>query len=175
MQSFSLPVSKEKVDTKASTIHWKGYKVVGSHEGDINLNFGFLDFKNGTLAGGEFSINMSSIICTDLEGEYKGQLEGHLKNADFFDTENHPNATLKITEVAVGLSQNAYHLTADLTIKGITQEIEFDATLNDGTATANIKIDRTKFGIKYGSGSFFEGLGDRMIYNEFDLAVNLKY
>lgn len=175
MQSFTLERSKKKVDTKTSTIVWKGYKVVGSHEGTVNLNYGFLEFENGSLSGGEFTMNMSSIICTDLQGEYKGKLEGHLKAADFFDTEQFPTAKLVITEVAVGRSQNTYHIKADLTIKGLTKEIEFDTVLEDGTATANIKIDRTAYDIKYGSGSFFDGLGDNMIYNDFDLTVDLKF
>lgn len=175
MQSFTIESIKEKVDAKSSTVLWKGYKVVGSHSGEISISNGFLEFENGSLSAGEFTIDMSSIVCTDLEGEYKGQLEGHLMAPDFFDVANHSTATLKIKEVAVGRSQNSYHITADMTIKGIKKPIEFDAVLGEGSATATIKVDRTAYGIKYGSGSFFDGLGDNMIYNEFDLEVNLKF
>lgn len=175
MQSFTIENNKTKVDAKASTIAWKGYKVIGSHEGQISLNNGFLEFENGALSGGEFTMDMSSIVCTDLEGEYKGKLEGHLKAADFFDVANHATASMQITEVAVGRTRDAYHIKADLTIKGITKSVEFDAVIGEESATANIKIDRTAFDIKYGSGSFFDGLGDNMIYNEFDLEVNLKF
>lgn len=179
MQSFttlpSVENKKETVDAKSSTVIWKGYKVIGSHEGQISISNGFLEFDNGSLSGGEFTIDMSSIICTDLEGEYKGKLEGHLMAPDFFDVANHSTATLTITEVAVGRSQNTYHITADMTIKDITKSIEFNAVVGEESATASIKVDRTAYGIKYGSGSFFDGLGDNMIYNEFDLEVSLKF
>ena len=38
---------------------------------------------------------------------------------------------------------------------------------------AEIVIDRSKFDVKYGSGSFFDNLGDNMIYDDFTLDVNL--
>ena len=47
--------------------------------------------------------------------------------------------------------------------------------VSEDSATAKLKIDRTKFDIKYGSASFFDGLKDRAIYDEFDLNVNLKF
>ena len=64
---------------------------------------------------------------------------------------------------------------ADLTIKNITESIEFEAELSNNVATAVLDIDRTKFDIKYGSGSFFENLGDKMIDDNFNLRVNINY
>ena len=170
IQGFRNPISVARLVMDSSE-----HVFFSSHEGQISISNGFLEFDNGSLSGGEFTIDMSSIICTDLEGEYKGKLEGHLMAPDFFDVANHATATLTITEVAVGRSQNTYHITADMTIKDITKSVEFNAVVGEESATASIKVDRTAHGIKYGSGSFFDGLGDNMIYNEFDLEVSLKF
>ena len=72
-------------------------------------------------------------------------------------------------------SGNDFDVKADITIKGITKAIAFTVTIDGNTATSNIKIDRTEFNIRYGSGSFFDGLGDNMIYDEFNLIVNLNF
>ena len=126
------------------------------------------------LKGGEFVIDMSSLACTDLNGEYKGKLEGHLKSDDFFGVEKYPTSNLNITKVK-STGKNSYKITADLTIKGITKSIKFDASIYGKKATANLKVDRTQFNVKYGSGSFFDGLKDNMIYDEFDLVIDIEF
>ena len=133
-----------------------------------------MDFDGEKLVGGNFVIDMTSIACTDLEGEYKGKLEGHLKSGDFFDVEKHRTASLNITK-AKSTGKNSYELSGDLTIKGITKKVKFDASIYGKKATASLKIDRTDFDIKYGSGSFFDGLKDNMIYDEFDLVVDIAF
>lgn len=176
LQSFTTlttPVEKE-VSIDNSKIVWKGYKVTGSHEGTIALKSGNLSFDGDRLTGGEFVIDMSSITCTDLSGEYQGKLEGHLKSDDFFGVEAHPTAQLNITDVK-STSKNAYQIQADLTIKGLTKSIVFPASIYGEKATANLKIDRTQFNVKYGSGSFFEGLKDNLIYDEFDLVIDVEF
>ncbi len=157
-----------------SKIVWKAYKVTGSHEGTVDLLSGSLTFDKDQLVGGEFNIDMSSIQCTDLSGEYAGKLEGHLKSDDFFGVSTYKNASMKITETTM-TGKNSYQLKGDLTIKGITKSIDFQVSVYGKKATANIKIDRTHFGIKYGSGSFFDDLKDNMIYDEFDLIVDLEF
>ncbi|MBT8320298.1 MAG: YceI family protein, partial [Eudoraea sp.] len=92
--STPIEVVTKQVKTTESTVTWKGYKVTGSHYGNINLNSGSLSFDGDKLVGGEFVVDMSSLISTDLEGEYKGKLEGHLKSDDFFGVEKHPTSTL---------------------------------------------------------------------------------
>ena len=69
------PIEKEKkeVNTDESSVAWKAYKVTGSHNGTVALESGTLIFDDGKLTGGEFKVDMSSLICTDLEGEYKGK------------------------------------------------------------------------------------------------------
>lgn len=166
-----------KVDASKSTINWKGEKVTGEHTGTIVMKSGGLDIKDGKLVGGEFVIDMASIECTDLSGEYKGKLEGHLKSDDFFGVSAYPTASLKITKVKGTSKDGVYDVTADLTIKNITKPVTFTATLVEGKgmvyANTNIIIDRSEYDVKYGSGSFFDDLGDKTIYDEFTLTVNL--
>ena len=168
------PKNDKEINTKNSTVLWKGNKVTGSHEGVIMIKSGLLKFNKEELIGGEFEIDMNSLVCTDLSGEYKGKLEGHLKSDDFFGVTKFPTATLKIKKV-IKQKGNIYECTGDITIKGKTEVVQFNTTLNKNSATAKIKIDRTKFDVKYGSGSFFDGLGDNMIYDEFDLNINLSF
>ncbi len=165
----------KKIDASKSNITWVGKKVTGSHEGTIKFNEGTLTFKNSKLSGGNFTVNMASINVTDLKsGEGKEKLEGHLKADDFFGTENFPTGTLVFTKIAP--KQNGlYTVTGDLTLKGITKPITFDLIVKGSKATAGLVVDRTKYDIKYGSGSFFDGLGDKVIYDNFDLAVELVF
>ncbi|MFT4611753.1 MAG: polyisoprenoid-binding protein YceI [Glaciecola sp.] len=171
--SFTTIIKKE-LKVKESNVTWKGYKVTGSHEGTIKLVDGSLSFENDVLTGGNFNIDMASINVTDLKaGKGKEKLEGHLKSDDFFGTENHKNATLTITNVEGKV--DSYKVTGDLMIKGKTNTITFDMTIVDNTAVAKLKVDRTKYDIKYGSASFFDGLKDKAIYDEFDLNVTMKF
>ncbi len=164
------------VDNAKSTIEWKGAKVGGSHEGTIDLKSGKLKFKDNDLVGGTFVIDMTSITNTDLEGEYKGKLEGHLKSDDFFGVEKYPTAKLEITSVTPQ-GPGKYKIEANITIKGTTKPIKFNADVleADGvlTASADLTIDRSEFNVKYGSGSFFDNLGDKVIYDDFDINVKL--
>ena len=174
--SFTNPthITTVSVDAEASTIAWKGYKVTGEHAGTVKVKEGKLNFDHGTLVGGSFSIDMNSMVCTDLQGEYGQKLVGHLASDDFFGVANFPTANFEITK-AIAYADGDYKVVGNLTIKETTQEISFRANVaKDGTATAKIVVDRSKFNIKYGSGSFFDGLGDKTIYDEFDLDVTLK-
>lgn len=163
------------VNTAASSIVWTGKKVTGQHTGTINIKSGNIDIQDGILKGGSFVIDMTSIVCTDMEGEYGKKLEGHLKSDDFFSVENNPTAQLVITEVTAGTEKGNYNITGDLTIKGITHPISFTAAVGADMATANITVDRAKYDVRYGSGSFFDGLGDKMIYDDFELDLKLKF
>lgn len=165
----------KKIDTAKSTISWVGKKVTGQHSGTISFKDGALVFKSGKLTGGSFTVNMNSVNVTDLKaGEGKEKLEGHLKADDFFGTEKFPTATL-VFKTLKAKSAGVYTVTADLTIKNITKPVTFDLTVGKNTATTSFNVDRTKYDIKYGSGSFFDGLGDKAIYDEFELTVNLKF
>ena len=112
----NVNAQEKKIEVKDSNIEWEGEKVTGSHEGTIELKDGYFTMENGELKGGEFVMDMTSITVTDLEGEDKGKLEGHLKSDDFFGVNNHPTAKLVITSVAKK-SNGTYGVVADLTIK----------------------------------------------------------
>tara|TARA_B100000900_G_C20314210_1_gene607425 strand:- start:33 stop:647 length:615 start_codon:yes stop_codon:yes gene_type:complete len=162
------------VNTSKSSVTWKGEKVTGFHEGVINIKSANLTFNNDELSGGEVIIDMSTINCTDLSGPYKKKLEDHLNSNDFFNVSDYPLSTLKITECNK-INNNKYNVVANLTIKDVTESIEFETELINNKAIAEIIIDRTKFDIKYSSGSFFKNLGDKMIYDDFSISVNINY
>ncbi len=164
----------KKVDAAKSSIAWLGKKVTGEHSGTINLKEGSLTFKGKKLTGGSFVVDMTSLTSTDLTGEYQGKLNGHLKADDFFGTDKYPTSKLVFKKIA-DKGNGVYNVTGDLTIKDVTNPINFVLTVKGGSATTALKIDRTKFGIKYGSGSFFDSLGDKAIADEFELTVNLKF
>jgi len=175
LTTLSVTAQTKKVDASKSSINWTGKKVTGEHEGTINLKDGALVFKGKTLVGGTFNVDMTSIIATDLKaGQGKEKLEGHLKADDFFGTDKFATANLVFKKI-VAKAPNVYVVTGDLTIKGITKPVTFDLTTTANTATTNVKIDRTKYDIKYGSGSFFDSLGDKAINDNFDLAIILKF
>lgn len=175
LSTLSVTAQTKKVNISASTINWVGKKVTGAHEGTINLKDGTLVFKGKKLVGGTFVVDMTSIIVTDLKaGQGKEKLEGHLKADDFFGSDKFATATLVFKKL-VTKAPNVYTVTGDLTIKGITKPVTFDLATTTNTATANVKIDRTKYDIKYGSGSFFDSLGDKAINDDFDLAIALKF
>ena len=165
---------KKEIKTDKSSVTWKGYKVTGSHEGKISIESGYLNFSKGKLTGGEFTIDMTSIVNTDLEGEYKGKLEGHLKSDDFFGVEKFPTANLVFNKVK-STGENVYEVSGDLTIKDQTQAVTFTISLDGNKAQADLKIDRTKFGVKYRSTSFFNDLKDKAIYDEFDFSSELEF
>ena len=162
-----------RIDTNTSTVKWVGAKITGStHEGTVSITEGGIVLKSGVITGGKFSIDMTSINVTDIEGGKKERLEGHLKNEDFFDVEKHKTANLEIVSVA------GDKVKANLTIKGITNEITFPTkVVLDGsgglTATATIEVDRSKYDVRYGSDSFFDNLGDKAIEDIIKFNVSL--
>lgn len=169
-----------KVDAKASTFKWHAKKVTGEHFGTMNFAGGSIMVDKGMVTGGTVEVDMTSINVTDLQGEYKGKLEGHLKSDDFFSVEKNTKSTLTIKKVeAIKGSKTAenFMVTADLMIKGITNEVTFPAILivkgSNVTANADFNIDRSKWDIRYGSKTFFEGIGDKAIDNDFNIKVRI--
>lgn len=165
---------KKEIKTDKSKVIWKGYKVTGSHEGIISIQSGFLTFDESKLVGGEVVIDMTSITVTDLEAGGKAKLEGHLKSDDFFGVETNTTATLVFNKVTAS-GKNAYNVTGNLTIKGKTNPITFTISIYGNKATVSLKVDRTKYDVRYGSTSFFDDLKDKAIYDEFDLVSDLEF
>jgi polyisoprenoid-binding protein YceI len=170
----AMVVDKKSVDVSKSSITWVGEKVTGKHTGTINLKEANLDFDGEALVGGMFVMDMTSINVTDLEGEYKGKLEGHLKSDDFFGVNNFATASYTITSVKDNGNGN-YDITGDMVIKGISKSYTFKMEVVGNKAHVNAEIDRTDFDIRYGSTSFFDSLGDKAIYDDFTLDINLVF
>lgn len=167
-----------KADATKSQIKWTGKKVTGEHFGTVDLKSGTVEFDKGKFTGGTFVVDMTTIKVTDItDAGMAGKLKGHLDSDDFFSTSKFTTAELKVTKVTeVGKSK--YNVTADLTIKGKKASVTFPASVYENagvvTAVANVTIDRSKYDVKYGSGTFFEGLGDKMIYDDFYLTINIE-
>ncbi|MFA6275742.1 MAG: YceI family protein [Pedobacter sp.] len=163
---------KFEVLNAQSKIHWVGKKVTGAHDGTIDIKEGQLILNDGQLSGGKFIIDTTSIIILDVtDPTTNAQFAGHLASDDFFSSQKFPEATLEINSVS------GKHIEGNLTIKGITHAVGFDAEINTKgdllTATGKLIIDRTKYEMKFRSGNFFMDLGDTLIYNDFELNVSL--
>lgn len=171
---ITIAAEKKAIKTDQSKLVWKGYKVTGSHDGTINFKSGSLTFEGDKLTGGEFVVDMTSLISLDAQGGMKDRLEGHLKNDDFFAVDKHPTATLVFKKVE-SAGKNKYNVTGDLTIKNITKPANFTISVYGSKATANLKVDRTLYDIKFRSGSYFDNLQDNLIYDEFDLVADLQF
>lgn len=171
---MSVSAQTKAVNTEKSVLNWKGYKVIGFHEGTINLKEGNLDFEKDKLKGGNFTVDMTTISSTDMSGKGKERLDGHLKNQDFFDVENHPESTLVFRKVKE-TSKGVYAIEADLTIKGIKKTVSFTMEIKGNTATATVQIDRTQYDIKYRSASIFPDLADKAIKDEFDINATIVF
>ena len=155
-----------------STVSWTGAKAVGnSHSGTVDISDGSLVVQDGALVSGSFVMDMTTISSSP------GRLVDHLKADDFFGVATFPTASLSIVSVE-SLGGDQYAVTADLTIKEITNPIEFTATASvDGgtlTATADMVFDRSLFDVQYGSGAFFSGLGDDLINDEVEMSVEIS-
>ena len=168
------PIQKYNVDIENSTITWKGYKPTGSHEGTIKLQSGSLIKAGGVISEGVFTADMTSI--KDADGS--ARLEGHLKSADFFEVETFPTATFKISNVTTNDTSNKAWITGEMTIKGITKEIKFPASISNSDeaitiASETFQINRAEFNVKYKSKTFFNDLKDKFVNDEFDLQVTI--
>lgn len=172
-----IHVDTYKVDTKLSSLEWFAEKVNGKHNGTIMLSGGEIKNDHGNFTG-SFAIDMNTIANTDLKDNgSREKLEKHLKSADFFDAEKYPKSTfviISVTPITVAKAGGFTHtVKGNLTIKDKTNEITFDAVVkmeaNTFTCAGAAIVDRSKFNVKYGSKTFFESIGDKMIYDEFTL------
>lgn len=175
--SVALSASDFVVDKVLSKVKWEAKKVTGKHNGSISFENGSVLVTDNKISGGTFIIDMKTIIDEDLTDTGMNQkLMGHLASDDFFSVAKFPESKMVIKKVT-SIAGDEYHFLADLTIKGVTNPVEFNAkfTLNGDKLTSEgvITVNRTLFGIKYGSGSFFQGLGDKVIYDDFTLAFNV--
>ena len=171
--SFLISSNTYEIINAESILKWKGSKPTGSHDGVISIKEGNVTIDDFNLMSGNIVIDMSSIICTDITN--KGTNEyfvKHLKNEDFFGVEMYPTASLEIISSKL-IERNKYEVLANMTIKEITNQIKFVTVIvydkNLATATGLLEIDRSKYNIKYKSKSWFPDIGDKFIYDIFEL------
>jgi len=169
--------SRYNADPVSSKIVWTGKKIGKEHKGTVTLKEGWLTWKNGQILSGEFIIDMNSIADNDLNDEkMKSMLEGHLKSEDFFGVEKYPDSKIVISE-PVTFKDGAAVIKGELTIKGKTLPVEFNTTASEIgdviTYFTSISFDRSKYDVRYGSGSFFSDLGDKAIDDIITLDVTL--
>jgi len=171
-----------KLDMTSSTVAWHGKKVTGEHNGTIAFKSGEFGVDNEKITAGKFEIDMNSIVNLDLADEATNKkLVDHLKSDDFFMVSTFPTSKFEITKVEPmndATKPDFNHtVTGNLTIRDVTKSISFPANLKiEGDvlkANADFDIDRTDFGLKYGSGKFFKDIGDKMIYDNFNLKINI--
>ncbi|MDN3593353.1 YceI family protein [Zunongwangia endophytica] len=171
------------VDTTASTISWIGEKPTGQHTGTIQVSDGTFMANDSIIESGNFTIDMTSIEVTDLEGDDKKSLEAHLmgtvegKEGDFFNVNEYSDASFEVTGISE--TEGKMMLEGNLTIKEETKNIFFPVSINKTDngyeiSSEEFKIDRTNWNVNYGSKSVFDGLGDNFIYDDITLKLDIK-
>lgn len=166
-----------KVDSSASSVKWVGTKLKGQHAGTVSTKDGFFTYQGDIITAGEINVDMSTMTVTDIPvtDEMNAKLLGHLKSPDFFNVEKYPDAKLVIT--GSEKTKTGLKVKGNLTFIGKTNPIEFDAIVNKTESQvvtkSGVKLDRTKWGLKYNSGNFFKDLGDKLINNEFTIEVDI--
>ena len=157
-----------------SSLVWTGREVsTSSHYGTINFTSGQFEIADGLISQGEFLVDMTSITVQDLTGGSKERLEGHLRSDDFFSVESFPTAHLYISSSEV-ISNGKWMVNGFLTIKDISHPVLFEMVNTEDGWNANLVFDRSKYNVKFRSGTFFENLGDKLIYDDIELKINLK-
>lgn len=159
------------IDASKSTIAWSAKKVGGGHIGTLKIANGSLVYDGKSLQKGMFVMDMAS-ITSDNE-----KLTPHLKSPDFFSTEKNPSSKFEISKVSPA-GKDRVNITGNLTIKGITSPLTFAATVKQEkgivvAVASGVKVDRTKYDIKFRSKTFFGDIGDKAIDDEFELNINL--
>ena len=176
---FSQTLS-QSINITKSNVKWYGDEITGKQ------HYGSLKFKEGNIIltgtgkisdkiiSGNFVVDMTSLNVEDLTGRGKSSLEGHLKSDDFFSVNKFNFAYLKILKSNDPIN-GVQTINGDLTIKGISHPVTFTMELNGKKAKSNLIFDRTKYDVKFRSGNFFQNLGDKLIYDDIKLEVNLEF
>jgi polyisoprenoid-binding protein YceI len=171
-----------KLQPQLSTLGWEGKAVTHGHNGTMQFASGELEVNGSQVVGGTAVVDMKSMKATDItDADNHAKFVGHMSSDDFFGVATNPTATFKITSIkpiaGAKADANNVTITGNMTIKGVTQVVSFPAKagVKGGVAavTGKATIDRTKFGLKYGSKSFFDSIGDKAINDTFDLTFNV--
>ncbi|MBI89866.1 MAG: lipid-binding protein [Candidatus Marinimicrobia bacterium] len=172
----SIAQGQYDVNLTESKLEWIGKQLSAKeHRGTLNIKKGQISIDDSGVINGGIEIDMLSINTTDIKGRGKDRLDGHLKSPDFFDVEKHPVAFLKFKSDSKDYLDGQLKFVGELTIKNITHPISFQSKINsiNGKLSANAKVafDRSLYDVRYGSGKFFDNLGDRLIYDEINIDV----
>ena len=173
--AMGLPLLAQKYQVMAdkSTLKWSGKKLAYGHHGTIGLKEGSFEIADNKLSGGKFIIDMNSMVNVDIEDADKNaRLIGHLKSDDFFGVATYPDAVLVI-KGSTPLTNGKAVVNGELTIKGKTKPISFEVEQTGVTFSSTLHFDRSEFDVKYGSGKFFENLGDQAIADEIAMEVSI--
>lgn len=167
------------IDPDASVVTWKGTAIGKEHVGDVRVKDGTIMVQDRSVNDGFLTIDMTSISDHDLDSVLQERLVQHLKSDDFFAVETHPEVTLRFTDVVPTPYSGVYAVTADLAIRGVAHPISFDLIVkSDGEnaliATTDVVIDRTQWGITFGSERFAEAIGATIIDDEISVHMELR-
>ena len=132
-----------------------------------------MTIKDGLVVSGNFIVDMTSISVEDISGSEKKRLEGHLKSDDFFSVDKHDKALLSIK--GSKKTEKGFLVDANLTIKDLTHPIQFNMVSIEGGYNADLVFDRSKYNVRFRSGSFFENLGDKLIIDDIVLSSELRF
>jgi polyisoprenoid-binding protein YceI len=174
--TLSINAQEKLLNIESSVIRWYGEEITGKqHYGDLKFSSGNIQINDKVVSSGNFIVNMNSLTVEDLSGGGKKRLEGHLRSSAFFGVSDHPQASLNISSM-VDVDGDSQILNGELTIKGITHQINFSIKLNsENNATAMLVFDRSKYDVRFRSGSFFDELGDKLILDDIKLEVALEF
>jgi len=175
-KSISLSEGNYDINFSESKLVWIGKQMsTKEHTGTINIKNGKIIINDSGSINGNIEIDMLTINTTDIQGRGKEKLDRHLKDADFFDVSRHPVAYLTFQGDDKVNPNGKFEFNGELTIKNITHPISFYSNIDNlnGKLRANAEVifDRSLYDVKYGSGKFFDNLGDRLIYDE--IAINV--
>ena len=172
--TFAATDATYNISLDKSNLIWTGREVsTSSHFGTINFTSGQFEIVDGLISQGEFEVDMTTINVQDLTGGSKERLEGHLRSDDFFSVESFPTAHLYISSSEI-ISDGKWLVNSFLTIKDISHPVAFEMSNTDEGWIAKLVFDRSKYNVKFRSGTFFENLGDKLIYDDIELTINLK-
>ena len=177
--SLSLSSGDYVMDNDNSSIKWTGRELsTKSHYGSLQMKNGSLTVNTDGTVNGIIKIDMTTIDCEDLQGRSKASLERHLRSDDFFSVESHPIATLTFkSEGGIGAG-NKLAFNGDLEIKGISHPISFESELKSVdtkvSALVDMTFDRSKYNVRFRSGTFFQNLGDKLIYDDIEISVDIR-
>jgi polyisoprenoid-binding protein YceI/rhodanese-related sulfurtransferase len=180
---IQLPSGRFEIDQAASVVEWMGSNRFNHHLGTVRLGSGSVHIKNGQLAGGRLSIDMTTLQCTDIpDPALNARLIAHLKSDDFFSVDKYPRADLELTDITfrsgVSPDEPNYQVAGDFTLREVTKRIDFTALVAlkaDGSFTAQgvLDVDRTLWGANYGSAKFFGRLGQHLVNDEVHLHLKV--